>query len=190
MLRRHVHPATGLPSGRRRQRGFTMALALAMIVVMGVMLMKAEPLVSAQVQRANESELIFRGEAIAEALRVYFAKFHKYPTGLDEVMKVRPRILRQKYADPMTPGGEWEYVTQVQAGASGSTEGLPIVGVRSHCTKDAIHIYQHKTLVSDWVFTADPNLLGVGGGGLTADDIARGKKLLNPGASTGASPKK
>jgi type II secretory pathway pseudopilin PulG len=190
MPRRSAQPVAALPAGRRRQRGFTMALALAMIVVMGIMLMKAGPLLSAQVQRANESELIFRGEAIAEAIRVYFAKFHKYPVNLDEVMKVRPRILRQKYTDPMTPGGDWELITQVQAGASGSTEGLPIVGVRSRCTKDAIHIYQHKTLVSEWTFTADPNLLGLGGGGLTTDDIARGKKLLDPNASTAASPKK
>lgn len=189
MPRRSAQPVAALPAGRRRQRGFTMALALAMIVVMGVMLMKAEPLISAEIQRANESELIFRGEAIAEAIRVYFAKFHKYPVDLDEVMKVRPRILRQKYADPMTPGGEWEYVTQVQAGASGSTEGLPIVGVRSHCTKDAIHIYQHKTLVSDWVFTADPNLLGLGGGGLSADDIAKDRKVLDPNASAPTSKK-
>jgi type II secretory pathway pseudopilin PulG len=189
MPRRSAQPVAALPAGRRRQRGFTMALALAMIVVMGVMLMKAEPLISAEIQRSNEAELIFRGEAIAEAIRVYFAKFHKYPVDLDEVMKVRPRILRQKYKDPMTPGGDWEYVTQVQAGASGSTEGLPIVGVRSRCTKDAIHIYQHKTLVSDWIFTADPNLLGLGGGGLTADDIAKGRKLLDPNASAPTSKK-
>ncbi len=184
--KRRIPPGAG-PGAR--QRGFTMALAIAMVVVMGIMLTKAVPMVTTEVQRANESELIFRGEAIADALRAYNAKLHKYPTSLDEVMKVRPRILRQKYTDPMTPGGEWDYVTQVQAGASGSTEGLPIVGVRSRCTKDAIHIYQHKTLVSEWAFTADPNLLGLGGGGLTPDDIARGKKLLDPTASTPANPK-
>jgi len=166
-----------------------MALALAMAVVLGIMVLKAEPLASAQVQRANESELIFRGEAIADALRIYFAKFHKYPTDLDEVMKVRPRILRQKYTDPMTPGGGWEYLTQVQPGATGSTEGLPIVGVRSRCTKDSIHIYQHKTLVSDWKFTADPNLLGLGGGA-SADDLGKVKQVLDSNAAIPTPPKK
>jgi type II secretory pathway pseudopilin PulG len=168
-----------------------MALALAMAVVIGIMLLKAEPLASAQVQRANESELIFRGEAIASALRVYFAKFHKYPIDLDEVMKVRPRILRQKYTDPMSPSGEWEFVTQVQPGATGDTEGLPIVGVRSRCEKDSIHIYQHKTLVRDWVFTADPNLLGVGGGRAgEAGDAGDAKKALDPNVVAPTSPKK
>ncbi|WP_243320472.1 MULTISPECIES: type II secretion system protein [Geothrix] len=157
-------------SSFRTQRGFTMALALAMAVVMGVMLMKAGPLISAEVQRENEAELIFRGEAIAAALRVYFAKNNRYPTDLDEVMKVRPRILRQKYRDPMTSSGEWEYLTQVQPGASGDTQGLPIVGVRSRCEKDSIHAYQGKTLVRDWMFRADENLLG---GNVTENERTR-----------------
>jgi type II secretory pathway pseudopilin PulG len=127
---------------------------------MGVMLMKVAPRVSAEVQRENEAELIFRGEAIANALKVYAARTGRFPTELDEVMKLRPRILRQKYLDPMTASGEWEYITQVQPGASGNTQGLPIVGVRSRSEKDSIRIYQNKTLVRDWQFTADPNLLG------------------------------
>jgi type II secretory pathway pseudopilin PulG len=146
---------------RTRQRGFTMALALAVAVVMGLMLMKAGPAVGAEVQRENESELIFRGEAIANALKIYSAKTGKYPKDLDEVMKLRPHVLRQKYKDPMTTSGEWDFVTQVQPGASGNKEGLPIVGVRSKSTANGIHIYQNKTLVRDWLFSADQNLLGV-----------------------------
>ncbi len=145
----------------RSQRGFTMALALALAVVMGLMLMKAGPLVSAEVQRENESELIFRGEAIANAFRLYSAKMGRYPMDLEEVMKVRPRILRQKYQDPMTPSGDWEFITQVRPGASGNTEGLPIVGVRSKSASNSIHIYQNKTLIRDWQFTAEQNLLGI-----------------------------
>ncbi len=145
----------------RSQRGFTLALALATAVVMGLMLMKIAPVVMAEVQRENEAELIFRGEALATALRTYSAKTGRYPTSLEDVMKIRPRILRQKYKDPMTPEGEWEFITQVQPGASGNTEGLPIVGVRSKSLANGIHIYQNKELVRDWQFTAVQNLLGV-----------------------------
>ena len=77
-------------------------------------------------------------------------------------MKVRPRILRQKYKDPMTPTGDWEFITQVQPGASGNTQGLPIVGVRSKGNQNGIHIYQFKEQVKDWTFSADQNLLGLG----------------------------
>lgn len=159
----------------RSQRGFTMALALALAVVMGIMLMKAGPLVSAEVQRENEAELIFRGEAIAAAFRLYATKVGRYPMDLDEVMKLRPRILRQKYKDPMTASGEWEYITQVRPGASGNTDGLPIVGVRSKSPLNSIHIYQNKTLVRDWQFTAEQNLLGI------TDDMGRSRGLPKAG---------
>ena len=155
-----------------------MALALALAVVMGIMLMKAGPLVSAEVQRENEAELIFRGEAIAHAFRLYASKAGRYPMDLDEVMKVRPRILRQKYKDPMTPGGDWEFITQVRPGASGNTDGLPIVGVRSKSTANSIRMYQNKTLVRDWQFTAEQNLLGI------TDEIGKSRGLLKAGSAT------
>lgn len=168
-----------MPS-RRSQRGFTMALALAMAVVMGILLLKATPDVVKQVQHENEAELIFRGEALANAIRIYFARMHRYPKDLDEIMKVRPRILRQKYRDPMTTDGEWDYLTQVLPGASGSTEGLPIVGVRSRSTKDSIRIYQSQELYHDWKFSADQNLLG-----MAADPSSRIKALSKTrGSST------
>jgi len=162
----------------RSQRGFTMALALALAVVMGIMLMKAGPLVSAEVQRENEAELIFRGEAIANAFRLYASKAGRYPMDLDEVMKVRPRILRQKYKDPMTPGGEWEYITQVRPGASGNTDGLPIVGVRSKSALGwSIHIYQGKTMPREWQFTAEQNLLGI------TDEVSKSRGLPKAGSA-------
>lgn len=147
----------------RSQRGFTMALLLAMIVVMGIMLTMARPTLKAEVQRENEAELIFRGEAIARALKAYNARFGKYPQDLDELLKVRPLLLRQKYKDPMTASGEWDFITQVQPGASGETKGLPIIGVRSRSDLDGFHLYRNKSLVSDWRFVADENVLGAGG---------------------------
>src|SRR5512140_1170368 len=97
-------------SHRRSERGFTMALLLAIAVVMGIMLLKAEPKLESVVQRENESELIFRGEAIANALKIYKAKSGRYPQTLEDLMKVTPHILRQPYKDPMSKDGEWEKV--------------------------------------------------------------------------------
>jgi type II secretory pathway pseudopilin PulG len=159
----------------RTQRGFTMALALAVAVVMGLMLMKTAPDVKAEVQRENEIELIFRGEAISNALKINAAKTGRYPTNLEEVMKLRPRILRQNYKDPMTRNGEWEFITQVQPGASGNKEGLPVVGVRSKSTLNSIRIYQNKTLVRDWLFSGEQNLLGV------TDELSRVRGLPKAG---------
>ncbi len=156
-----------LPAFRARpgERGFTMALLLAMAVVMVLLTMKAVPLASAAVQRDQEAELIYRGEAIANALRIYKAKTGAYPTDLNDLMKSKPHILRRVYKDPMTREGEWDYLYQVQPGASGDTTGLPIVGVRSKSMKDSIKVYHNKTLIHDWVFSADANILGMPGSG-------------------------
>lgn len=142
-----------------RERGFTMALALAMATVMGIFLMVAMPTLATEVQREKEMNLIFRGEAIANALRLYNLRMGKYPTQLEELMKTKPRVIRQLYADPMTEEGTWEYIYAVQPGVSGSTEGLPIMGVRSRSERDSVLVYQKKSLIHDWTFTAIPNYI-------------------------------
>lgn len=185
------------PAVRASERGFTMALLLAMAVVMVLLTMKAAPLESAVVQRDNEAELIFRGEAIANALRLYKARTGAYPQSLDDLLKVRPRILRQAYKDPMTREGDWEYVYQVTPGATGDTTGLPIVGVRSKSMKDSIKVYENKTLIHDWIFAADANILGLpdgggvkgGPGGGPAGGPAGGSDSGKGGAPTGGGPK-
>ena len=179
-----------IPSARRSERGFTMALLLAMIVVMVILTMKAVPLAQTVVQRDQEAELIFRGEAIANALRMYKAKTGAYPTDLKDLMKVKPHILRRVYKDPMTREGDWELVYQVQPGATGDTTGLPIVGVRSKSMKDSIKMYHNKTLIHDWVFSADANILGMPGSG--GDGKGSGGNSTDTGkggAPSGGGPK-
>lgn len=175
---------SGPPRSRVSERGFTMALLLAMAVVMVVLTMKAVPLMSAVVQRDQEAELIYRGEAIANALRIYKAKTGAYPTDLNDLMKTKPHILRRVYKDPMTREGDWEYLYQVQAGATGDTTGLPIVGVRSKSMKDSIKVYQNKTLIHDWIFTADANILGLPG----SDAGGKGAGGATPGPGKGGAP--
>lgn len=175
---------------RGRERGFTMALLLAMIVVMVILTTKAVPMARTVVQRENEAELIFRGEAIANALRLYKARTGAYPTDLNDLMKVKPHILRQVYKDPMTKDGVWDYLYQVQPGMSGDTTGLPIVGVRSKSMKDSIKVYQNKTLIHDWVFSADANILGLPQG--DGRGTGSGEGTPDPGkggAPSGGGPK-
>lgn len=166
-----------------------MALLLAMMVVMVILTMAAVPKASAMVQRENEAELIFRGEAIANALRIYKARTGAYPTDLADLMKTRPRILRHLYKDPMTREGDWDYLYQVQPGSSGDTTGLPIVGVRSKSMKDSIKVYQNKTLIHDWVFSADANILGLPGGDQGSGGTPSGKGGKGDAPSGGAPTK-
>jgi len=134
---------------------------LALITIMGIFLTQAMPSVVAEVQRDQEAELIFRGEAIREALRRYRIRTGSYPLKLQDLTKVQPPILRKLYKDPMTNEGDWDLVTVVQPGASGNLEGLPIVAIRSRSQKDSFKVYQGKTIYSDWVFAASDEFLGI-----------------------------
>lgn len=150
-------------------RGFILVMLLVFITSMGIFLTMALPMVSTEIQRDQEAELIFRGEAMARAIRLYKAKTGGYPLSLADLTKVRPPILRRLYQDPMTRQGphegEWDLITAVQPGASGDKTGLPIVGVKSFSQKDSFAIYHDKTLISDWTFSAADNLLGIPGAG-------------------------
>ncbi len=156
----------GLPNARRRERGFILALLLGLMTILGILLMKAVPSAIVEVQRGAEEELIFRGEAIAKGIRLYQQRTGSYPTRLEDLMKLRPPVLRKLYKDPMTADGEWDLVTAVPVGASGDKTGLPIAGVRSRCQKDSIKMYRGKTLISDWVFSAADDILGIPGSGV------------------------
>lgn len=170
--------------GPRASRGFIMVMLLAFIAAMGIFLTVAMPNVATEVQRDQEAELIFRGEAIASAIKQYKAKTGGYPLNLEDLTKVRPRIVRKLYLDPMTHDGEWDLITAVQPGTSGDKTGLPIVGVRSHSQKDSFAVYHGKTLISDWTFSAADNLLGVPG----ADNPAAAALLGGDGPKTPVKP--
>jgi len=169
-----------------------MALLMALITIMGIMLMKGIPAISTEVQREQEAELIFRGESIAKAIRIFASKSGRYPMALAELETVRPRIIRKIYKDPMTESGEWDMLYAVQPGATGDTRSLPIVGVRSKSQKDSFKIYNNKTIYSDWAFTATSNLLGLPAGipaPSTPGSTGSGKDSGSPDGGGGTSTK-
>jgi len=154
----------GRESSRKVQRGFILVMLLGAMMVMGILMTKAMPSVITEIQRDQEEELIFRGESLRNAIKRFKAITGQYPPKLEDLLRVRPPIIRQLYKDPMTHEGDWDLITQVQPGASGDKTGLPIVGVRSHSQKDSLKVYRGKTLYSDWVFSASDDLFGIGGG--------------------------
>jgi type II secretory pathway pseudopilin PulG len=165
-------------------------MLLIFITSLGIFLTMALPRVATEIQRDQEAELIYRGESIANAIRLYKAKTGGYPLNLEDLTKLRPRIIRKLYLDPMTREGphegEWDLITAVQPGASGDKTGLPIVGVKSHCPKDSFATYHDKTLISDWTFSAADNLLGIPGAGAAAAAASAGLVPGLPGAATGS----
>ncbi len=104
---------------RRGRGGYTLVALLVGMTVASILIASVLPLASAQAQREKEAELIFRGLQYAEGIRIFRRRFGRYPTSLQELLKVKPRSVRKLWKDPMTKDGEWGIV---------SLEGTPLPG--------------------------------------------------------------
>jgi type II secretory pathway pseudopilin PulG len=63
--------------------------------------------------REKEEEMIWRGKQYARAVKLYFRKFGRFPTSLDELTKKQSniRFMRRPYKDPMNrEDGKWRLI--------------------------------------------------------------------------------
>jgi type II secretory pathway pseudopilin PulG len=94
----------------RPEGGYTLVALVIIFAVMTILLAAVLPSWTTMLQREKEEELVFRGLQYAEAIRVFQVRFGRYPVRLEELIEVRPRSIRQLWADPMTDGGQWGLV--------------------------------------------------------------------------------
>jgi type II secretory pathway pseudopilin PulG len=165
------------PGGRE---GYTLIVCVIAITLLSIAVATALPLLSGQIKREKEAELVFRGLQYAEAVRVFQRRFGRPPTTLAELMDVRPRSIRQLWKDPMTEDGKWVVlVSGVQGQGQGQgqqqpppqgsdtaeeneLEGTaqqpptgPIIGVRSRSNKESMRNFFGATSYATWRFTVD-----------------------------------
>ena len=96
----------------RRSGGYNLVILAVAVTVLNILVAKALPLWSHQVQRQKEEELIFRGLQYAEAIRLFESRAQRLPTKLEELVKVKPRCIRKLWTNPMSPDGEWGLIFQ------------------------------------------------------------------------------
>jgi type II secretory pathway pseudopilin PulG len=152
---------------------------MVIMAVMAIFLTVAVETATFQQRREKEEELIFRGNQVVEAIRLFRGRNGRYPIALDELTKANPRILRKVWKDPITGHTDWVPVllgedgtaltppagatptpaptpaTQVPGG--GAARGGPIIGVKSRSCNDSIKIYNGHTRYCDWKFFFDAN---------------------------------
>ena len=64
-------------------------------------------------RREKEAEMVWRGQQYARAIGLYYRKFGKYPTKVEDLTKQTNgvRFLRQAYTDPMNKeDGSWRFI--------------------------------------------------------------------------------
>lgn len=110
---------------RQHERGYTLVALLALMTILALFAAAAAPSLQQQARREREKEAIFRGEQVAEAIRLYYRyKVSQGMTGdlalpssiddLREGLSVgtkKVQILRGSAArDPLSKSGEWQMV--------------------------------------------------------------------------------
>lgn len=114
-----------LLTDRQSERGYTLVALMGLMTIMALFALAAAPSLHQQAQREREKDAIFRGEQVADAIRLYY----KYrasqnargvaglPTSMDQLLEGIPRgtkklqILRITAArDPLSTDGDWRLV--------------------------------------------------------------------------------
>ncbi len=113
---------------RPQEAGYTLVALIALMTLLALFAMAAAPSIVQQAQREREKEAIFRGEEVAEAIRIYYnARVRTgrtrgdtaLPTDIQALLDGVPiagrtkklQILRASAArDPLSRTGEWRLV--------------------------------------------------------------------------------
>jgi type II secretory pathway pseudopilin PulG len=97
---------------RGGEEGYNMVMLIVAITLLNILVAAMLPLMSTEIQREKEEELVFRGFQYAEAIRVFKIRFQRYPVKLEELIEIKPRCIRQLWKDPMTKDGKWGLIFQ------------------------------------------------------------------------------
>jgi type II secretory pathway pseudopilin PulG len=98
---------------RRREAGYTLLMVVFLVATMSIAAMAVAPNLLTQGRREKEAEMIWRGQQYQRAILLYYTKFGKYPTKIEDLTKQTNgvRFLRQAYTDPMNKDdGSWRFI--------------------------------------------------------------------------------
>jgi type II secretory pathway pseudopilin PulG len=115
---------SAIPRTRRhKQAGYTLLMVIFLVASMLIFALAAAPNVLTAGRREKEAEMVWRGEQYARAIGLYYKKFGKYPTKIEDLTRETNgvRFLRQAYKDPMNKDdGTWRFI---YVGANGQLIG-------------------------------------------------------------------
>jgi type II secretory pathway pseudopilin PulG len=85
--------------------------AIVMIFMVLLVLSVAAPRVAKEIQRDREQESARRAQQYVRAVRIFYLKFKRYPTSIEQLEKTNnQRFLRQRYVDPLTGKDDWRLI--------------------------------------------------------------------------------
>lgn len=160
--------------GKRRsnnpagQQGFSYAVVLVAIVLIGIFAGVANVMTSRIVQVDREAELMFRGMAYRSAIQRYYAVAKRYPRSVDELLKdsrfaSRP-YLRERYPDPMVAkegktnaDGGWRLLRGADGGIAGVASRSRQEPIKKANFPSGFEKFDGANSYTEWLFVYDPH---------------------------------
>jgi hypothetical protein len=94
--------------GRNKQGGWALLTILLACAIFMIMMANITPDAAFEARRGHEQDLMFRGKDYMRAIGLYYRKFKKYPSRLEDLENTNQiRFLRKRWPDPMTRSDEW-----------------------------------------------------------------------------------
>ena len=99
------------PTTSSHDDGFILLTALVMVFLVLLVLSLAAPRIAKSIQRDRELESEHRAQQYVRAIRIFYTKFKRYPTSIEQLEKTNnQRFLRQRYVDPLTGKDDWRLI--------------------------------------------------------------------------------
>jgi len=166
------------------QRGSTLLMVLATIVIIGLTVGIAGNSWKNIVQRDREAELFFRGDQYRRAIESYHAAGGVYPLRLEDLLEDRRalyvrRHLRRLYSDPMT-GDPFSPVVDTTGRIRGVYSSSGEKPFRRAGFPAVYEDFRKANTYRDWQFVFDP-----GGGVAPEESGAAGSGVKTPSSVVG-----
>jgi type II secretory pathway pseudopilin PulG len=98
-------------SSSHPESGYILLAVLFMVALILIALAVAAPKIASDIQRDRENDLYHRGEQYKRAIKLYYKKFGRYPSSIDQLENTNNmRFLRKRYVDPMTGKDDWKLI--------------------------------------------------------------------------------
>jgi type II secretory pathway pseudopilin PulG len=151
---------------RCRVAGFTYLGLLFIVAVMGLAMTLAAHVWETNVRREKESELLFVGNQIRQAIGSYYEEMpegvKRYPSRLEDLLQDNrfpgiKRHLRRLYRDPIMESKEWGLISSEEGGIQGiySLSRLAPFKKTGFGAEDAE--FDGKVQYSEWQFVYVPS---------------------------------
>jgi len=150
----------------RNLSGFSYLGVLILVAVMSISLVGAGRYWSSIIKRELESELLYRGDQVREAIASYYnnppgGQNKAYPGKFSDLLK-DPRYpgvkrhLRKWYTDPMTYGDEWVYILDSSQKLKGIRSSHPGVPLKKGNFPKEYRDFERAQTYADWAFVFVP----------------------------------